>query len=374
MNLFYQELKKLFRIFINDLKPIAAGLIAPSSVLIIFFLIFGNFSSLPIKILNNDSGDFGEKLRNEITAQISPLGNKPYFEDITEQNNKTPVATITIPSNFSESIINENFPVINMDINNFNSDFAKNIRLYLQEGIVSFYSKYYSQWDVNIIEEIPKNGQVEWVEIIASGSILLAAALGGMFLYLYLFFKEKHYGTILFYSISPRTPLQSFLARIFICWGFALINITINMILAYILTGRNFFTIGHIVYPALSLVALFFIFLSSIVSTYLEDFITAAMITMFGCVLVWFISGGISNAPINNSSITGAISLLFPNRYALEIIRTKAFYLSSDNIIKNYLILIGMVLVIALLSYLALHKKYYRPANSQKIIKPRFDL
>jgi ABC-2 type transport system permease protein len=364
MNLFYQELKKLFRIFISDLKPIAAGLIAPSAILIIFCLIFGNFSPLPIKIINNDSGNFGGKLRNEITAQISPLGNKPYFEDITERNNKTPVATITIPSDFSESIINEKCPVINMDINNFNSDFAKNIRLYLQEGIVSFYSKYYPQWDINITEILPKNGQAEWVEIIASGSILLAAILGGMFLYLYLFFKEKHYGTILLYSISPRAPSQSFFARIFICWGFAIINITVNMALALVLTGRNFFTISHIIYPALSLVALFFICLSSLVSTYLENFITAAMITMFGCVLVWFMSGGINNAPIDNTSITGAISIVFPNRYALDIIRTRAFYLSTENILRNYLILIGMVLIMTLVSYLALYKKYYKPANA----------
>ncbi|HAJ94803.1 MAG TPA: hypothetical protein DCP02_01095 [Actinobacteria bacterium] len=364
MNLFYQELKKLFRIFISDLKPIAAGLIAPSAVLIIFCLIFGNFSSIPIKILNNDSGDFGGKLRNEIITQISPLGNQPYFEDITEQENKTPACIVTIPSNFSDAIINSDYPVINIDINNFNSDFAKNVRLYLQEGIVSFYSKYYSQWDVDIVEELPKNGQVEWVEIIASGSILLAAALGGMFLYLYLFFKEKHYGTILFYSLSPYAPFQSFLARIFICWGFAIINITVNMILAYILTGKNFFTLSHIVYPALSLVALFFILLSSLVSTYSKKFLTAAMITMFGCMLVWFISGGINNAPIDNLSITGAISVLFPNRYALEIIRTRAFYLSSDNMLKNYLILMGMVLIMALVSYLALYKKHYRPTTA----------
>lgn len=374
MNLFYQELKKLFRIFINDLKPIAAGLIAPSAVLIIFCLIFGNFSSLPIKILNNDSGDFGEKLRNEITAQISPLGNKPYFEDIKEQNNRTPVATITIPSDFSETIIKEDYPVINIDINNFSSDFAKNIRLYLQEGIVSFYSKYYSEWDIEIIEEVPENGQVEWVEIIASGSILLASILGGMFLYLYLFFKEKNYGTILLYSISPQAPLQSFFARILLCWGFAIINIIVNIALAFVLTGRNFFTISHIIFPVLSLVSLFFIFLSSIVSTYLENFITAAMVTMFGCVLIWFTSGGISNSPIDNTTVTGVISLVFPNRYALELIRTRAFYLSSENMLKNYLILIGMVLIMAFVSYLALYRKYYVPANSQKIIKTKFDL
>lgn len=53
--------------------------------------------------------------------------------------------------------------------------------------------------------------------------------------------------------------------------------------------------------------------------------------------------------------------MLFPNRYALDIIRTKAFYLSSDNILKNVLILIGMVLIMTLMSYLALYKKNYKP-------------
>lgn len=112
--------------------------------------------------------------------------------------------------------MNNYYPMIYMEINNFNSDFAKNIRLYLQEGIVSFYAKYYSEWNVKVTEELPKNGQIEWEEIIVSGSILLVAVLGGMFLYLYLFFKEKHYGTILFYSVSPWALFPSFLARIFI--------------------------------------------------------------------------------------------------------------------------------------------------------------
>lgn len=366
MNLFVQELKKLFRLFIHDPKPIAAGLIAPSAVLIVFCLIFGGFSPLPIRIINNDAGDFGAKLKEEIITRVSPLGNRPYFEEIKEakQGSEIPVCTVIIPPGFSTAIINENFPSINMNINNFNSDFAKNIRLYLQEGIVSFYDKYYPEWDVEISERLPVNGQVEWVEIIASGSILLAAVLGGMFLYLYLFFKEKHYGTILLYSISPHAPAQSFFARLFICWVFAILNITVNMILALILTGRNFFIISHFIYPVLSLVALFFILLSSIASTYLKNFITAAMITMFGCVLVWFLSGGISNAPIDNKSVTGAISIIFPNRYALEIIRNRAFYLSLENVIKNYLIITGMVLIVLLVSYFAIYKKYYEPANA----------
>ena len=181
-------------------------------------------------------------------------------------------------------------------------------------------------------------------------------------------------GTILLYSISPRAPLKSFFARILLCWGFAIINIIVNMALAFVLTGRNYFTISHIIFPVLSLVSLFFIFLSSIVSIYLENFITAAMVTMFGCVLIWFISGGISNSPIDNTTVTGVISLVFPNRYALEIIRTRAFYLSSENMLKNYLTLIGMVLIMAFMSYLALYRKYYVPAKPQKIIKTKFDV
>ncbi|NOY10425.1 MAG: ABC transporter permease [Spirochaetes bacterium] len=398
MVLLMEELKKLWKLFAADPKPVAAGLIAPTMILIVFWLIFGNLTSLPIIIINNDTGVYGEKLKSEILSQVSPLGNVPYFSQVKfkqEDHNKkvsslaesnkmflkgAVAAIIVIPKDFSsscEAVKSEEIriagnktaggdarPEIDFTLNNFNSDFAKNLRLYLQEGILSFYKHNYPEMNVKVREELPPGGMIQWVEIIATGSILLAAIIGGMYLYLFLFFKEKQYGTLLFYRISPFAPAPSFVARYIFSLLFSTAAASVNMLFAWLLTGRNFFISFHILIPVLLLTALCYISVSAVISLLSDNFFSSTMIVMVGAIFGWFIAGGLNSVQTGKLNLNGIIAAVLPNMYALNIIRNKTLGLPVQNTAFNYLLLLCMALILTAFSYLLLYLKLYRGRNS----------
>lgn len=65
--------------------------------------------------------------------------------------------------------------------NNYHTDLAKNMRLYLNEGILSFYQKYQPELEVVIEEKYLVDKQVGWFDIISTGILLLAVVIGEMF-------------------------------------------------------------------------------------------------------------------------------------------------------------------------------------------------
>ncbi len=395
MVLLMEELKKLWKLFAADPKPVAAGLIAPTTILIVFWLIFGNLTSLPIVIINNDTGVYGEKLKSEILSQVSPLGNVPYFRPVKvkhEDHNKKVssitvsekmflkgeiAAIIIIPKDFSSSVESTETrtahkktagrdaqPEIDFALNNFNSDFAKNLRLYLQEGILSFYKHNYPEMNVKVKEELPPGGRIQWVEIIATGSILLAAIIGGMYLYLFLFFKERKYGTLLFYRISPFAPAPSFIARYIFSLLFSIAAASVNILFAWLLTGRNFFSSFHILIPVLILTALCYISVSAVISLMSDNFFSSTMIVMAGAIFGWFIAGGLNSIQISKLNLNSIIAVVLPNMYALNIIRNRALGLPVQNTAFNYSVLLCMALILTAFSYLLLYLKLYRGRNS----------
>ena len=76
MNLFVQELKKLIALTKADPKSLAAGIIAPTVILIIFALTFGNFVSLKLAVVNGDVGTLGAAFEETVFSQTSPLSGR----------------------------------------------------------------------------------------------------------------------------------------------------------------------------------------------------------------------------------------------------------------------------------------------------------
>ena len=147
MRVFTAELKKLFLLFKADPKSIVAGIIAPTIILLVFALTFGNFTALKLAFVNEDSGTYGTMLETSIFTQISPLGQNPYFEavesdydtafDLYAQGKVNGV--VVVGERFSADLQNGKNTSIEYHFNNYNTDMAKNLRLYLTEGILDFY-------------------------------------------------------------------------------------------------------------------------------------------------------------------------------------------------------------------------------------------
>ena len=351
MSLYIHELRKLWRIFLADPKPLAAGVIAPSLILICFALVFGNFSSLPLAIVNQDSGAEGALLETEILTQISPLGNAPYFSksgdtiEVAEremQEGKV-MGILVIPEDFTRRIQAGDAPAIRFALRNYNTDIAKNMRLYLAEGIWSFYLDRYPDVRVELTESEASGPQVQWVLIIASGSIVLAFILGGMFTYVYLFFKEKLKGTIWLYALGTGPLLGSFAARVTIALGVALLSGTVNGLIAYLLTGSSVFGSVLLVFPALMLTAVVYICFAAIFTLIINDFYAANLASMFGSILIWFLTGGMHGGR-STDPVLGALAAAMPNTYAQDIVSFALFGMHYDPPWFNYVIVAAMAI------------------------------
>ncbi len=280
MHLFMKELKKLLRLFRSNPKSIGAGIVPPTVILLAFFFTVGNFSSIHISIFNYDTGNYGHILEKSILTEKSPLGNKAYFENVDtdlksaqEMFEKNQLyAYLIIPEDFSKQLKNGQTPKIDFHFNNYNTDIAKNLRLYLNEGILSFYRTTDPSLQISVTEQqnVPK--QLPWFEIIASGVFMLSFLLGVVINTLYLLSLEKRNGTLLFYQLAPNNILPSIASRAIIALLSGTIAATVNGIFVYLLTGNNYLPFVLRMLPSLLVIGLTYIFISIIIGLYIDSF------------------------------------------------------------------------------------------------------
>ncbi len=361
MRLFYMELKKLVLLIRSDPKSVGGGFVAPSLMLVMFTRIFGNLASFPLAIINQDAGHWGAIFEESLLTQISPLGNIPYFAKQSYENVEAAlsayqqgrlVGVLIILPDFSERLERAQSPTIDYHLNNANADFAKNLRLYVQEGVLHFYQTNYPEVQVTLDEVFAAPAQVEWLVIIASGVWLLAFLIGGMFNLLYLYFKETHHKTLVLYHLASRSIVPSFLARVCVAFGVSLATGLFNALLILVLVRVNFFPYLLRLLPVFTLAALIYIFVACLFSLHMRNFYGAVLGAMFGALLLWFISGGMVHA--RASGILGLISACIPNTYALEVVRGVMFDPQHAHYIANIgrlVIFLAITLPIAVWSY-----------------------
>ncbi|MCR8967853.1 ABC transporter permease [Streptococcus zalophi] len=360
MNVFRNELKKLLKMLKSDPKSLMAGIIAPTIILLIFFLTLGNFSSLKIAFVNNDSGSYSKELEKSIFTQISPLGNKPYFEkeivDLKKANelfkDDKVSGIIIVDENFSKNIIDKKPASIEYHFNNYNSDMAKNLRLYLSEGLLDFNERFNSNIkDISIVEKYNVTKQIEWFDIVSVGVFMLAFFMGAMFNFLYLFHKEKVYGTLLEYQLSPKNILSSFFARVVVSLIAGTITSGVNAIFIYFLAGINLFLLIPKIVSMLLCLGFSYIFLACIIGLSAKSFNGSAVFSMVLAVLLWFLSG--ATASVNYATgILKTIALCIPNSYGLALIRDIVFQMKMSDLdySSGWTIMITYMLVLMIIS------------------------
>ena len=370
MKIFRLELKKLLILLKSEPKSLMAGIIAPTIILLVFFLTLGNFTSLKIACVNNDSGRYSEKIETCIFSQISPLGNNPYFQKekvsydkAFELYKKDKVAgIIVINKDFSKDIDKNSEGKMQYYFNNYNSDMAKNLRLYLNEGLLDFQMKYNAGVkDLELIEKQNVKRQIDWFDIISVGVFLLAFFMGAMFNFLYLFHKEKLYGTLYEYRLSPKNIAGSFFARVTVSLIAGTVTSGINAVFIYFLTGINLLMyIKNIVFIVICLGSTY-VFLACIIGLLAKSFNGSAVFSMVTAVLLWFLLG--ATASINYATgILKTIALCIPNSYGLAQIRDCVFEMEMSNINGNtgWKIIIGYMSALMFISLLMYIKKLNR--------------
>jgi ABC-2 type transport system permease protein len=372
MRVFTAELKKLFILFKSDPKSIMAGIIAPTIILIVFALTFGNFTSLKLAFVNEDDGTYGTVLETSIFSQISPLGNNPYFEEIKtdydtafelyEQGKVNGV--VVVGETFSADLENGQNTNIEYHFNNYNTDMAKNLRLYLTEGILDFYRTTDSNLQVNVEEVLNVETQLHWFHIIAVAVFLLAFLLGAMFNMLYLFYKEKTYDTLYEYKLSPHSIWSSLFARVVMALFAGTITAGINAVFIWLLTGINLAEFIPGMIAPLLVLGVTYVFFAEIVALLVNSFSGAAVFTMATTVILWFLSGATASIKYS-TGILKAIALAIPNTYGLSQIRGKVFAMDSSvggilGVKEGWLIMLGYMVLTMIIAVYVYRKKLAR--------------
>ncbi|AKK11115.1 ABC transporter permease [Corynebacterium uterequi] len=332
MRLFIEELKKLLRLTRRDPKSLAAGIIAPTVVLLVFALTFGNFAAFAIGIVNHDAGPEGEALAEAVLAQTSPLSDQPYFtlaetdahRAATLYHDGALSAVLTIPPDFSDRLAAGDPATVDYALNNYNSDLAKNLRLYLDEGILAFYEQRMPGMDLEITRDIAVSAQLDWFSIIAVGVFLLAFLMGAMFNFLYLFNKERDYATLSEYRLASASLLPSFGARITVALFAGSLAAVVNALLTWALTSVNILRHSLEIAGPLLVTALAFVSFAALVSLLVPKFSGAAMLSMVATVVIWFLSGATTSVKYAAGELQ-AVSLALPSSYALSQIRSIVF-------------------------------------------------
>ena len=332
MRMFLAELKKLLLLFRADPKSIGAGIMPPTIILLAFFITVGNFSSIEISIINNDIGAYGEILEESILSEKSPLGDKAYFEEVelsleeAEEKFSTEelYAYIVIPEDFSQVLQNGGTPDVEYYFNNYNTDVAKNLRLYLSEGVLKFYKTTDDGIKIEVAEAMNVDKQLPWFDIIASGVFMLSFLLGVVINTLYLLSMERRNGTIQNYQLAPNNVFPSIAARAVVALLSGTIASTVNGVIIYFLTGKNFLPYVLEILPALIIVGLTYICFAIVIGLYVDSFAGSIVTSLIGTALIWFLSGATFSIK-NNTGILRAVCEWIPNTYALSHIRGTIF-------------------------------------------------
>ena len=372
MRLFLAELKKLLLLFKADPRALAAGLIAPTVILLVFALTFGDFTSLKLAWVDEDESAYSAQLAQSIFSQVSPLGDKPYFEAVPAGRAEAQAlydagrvnGVIVVGAGFGDALARGEDGVIDYSFNNYNTDMAKNLRLYLQEGILDFYRATDSRLQLEVHEVINTSAQLPWFEIIAVAVFLLAFLLGAMFNMLYLFYTEKNAGTFHEYYLAPCSLWASLAARVVMALFGGALSAALNALLIYGLTGLNLGRcLPQLALPMLVLGVTYVLFAAA-VALLVGSFSGAAVFTMATTVVLWFLSG--ATAQIKYATgILRDIALLIPNTYGLSQMRGAVFAMDASvggilSVGTGWLIMLAWLAAAAVLAAVCYRQKLAR--------------
>ncbi len=332
MSLFVQEFRKLLMLIKADPKSLVAGIIAPTVILVIFAFTFGDFAALKLAVVNEDAGTMGDELVRAIQAQSSPLSGEPYFEliaatpedarDLYESDKVNGV--LSIPADFSERLASGQPGQVAYEFVNYSTDMAKNLRLYLAEGILAFYQEHVPEMDVVIERSYAVPVQLDWFAVIAVGIFMLAFLMGSMFNFLYLLNKEREASTLVEYRLSPKPLLATFAARVVIALLAGLAGALVNAAIAWPLADVNLFAHLARLLPVLAVLGLAFVSFAALASLTVRRFSGAAILAMVSAVVIWFLSGATTSVKYAEGALLD-VALALPSTYGLSQMREIVF-------------------------------------------------
>jgi len=330
--------RKDLLIWMHDPITVAGGFIAPLAILVGMGLMFSGFGAVDLAIFNEDKGPYGAQLAQAIWSAESPFGGT-YFcdpgfsradaKDCYRDNYF--MGIVDIPPDFSARLEAGDYPAVRYQFNNYHSDFGKNARLYVDEGLWLFYQHTYpGTAPVEIREVYPVASYREWFPSIAAGVLLLSALLGGTFNCFALLLKENQAGTLKEYQLAPASWVYFLLPKLalatLVAWATVGVTYVVTALWAAcpggLPAGRGL-DAGGLWWQALLLLTLVtwcYVGVAMVLGMVVrQQFVGGVVIVLTG-IMSFFLSGGM--APVENATgVMGVVWRVFPNGYAMSAFR-----------------------------------------------------
>ena len=335
-------MKRFWILLVTDLrawrkKPMStiAGFLPPLLLLAIYGIMFGSGrTAFPVAVINHDTGPYGAMLIETMSEVKSPLGDLYYAplelpeEEAWRRYDSFDILGVwVIPADFSQRLLAEEHPRLEIYFRNYNDDRAKNHRLYPAEILWRFYEKLEADPNLKLPpsplrlrETYPGDTFVGWFSFIGVALALLGATMAGMVTVIALSQQEQLAGITADIGLAPRSLLPFLLSKLVFALLMALVSTTLVLLALWAWTGIGVGGYLWAVWLLAGLVALFWAGLAFIVSFLTGRAVGNSILVVAIGLIVFFSAGG--TEPVRYAS--GKVSWLmrfFPNAYAVDPLR-----------------------------------------------------
>lgn len=348
--------RKEFQVWLRDPKVFAASVLAPLALLLAFNLIFGKGSAIHLAVTDLDGSPASQRLVALVGAKESQLGGT-YFKVIPVELDEGErlfaqhrlLAWLTIPRGFGENLQGRRESNLQLALDNYNSDFAKNVRLYLNEAFADLYKEAYPEVRFTIEERHESGVKISWINSIGMGLTGLSIVLAGLFNGFNGLLSEYRNRTVKILLLTPLPLPYVLFAKVIYATLGAILSGFLILSTLHLITGLPIARgLGSFILIA-ALAALTYVNLGMIIGLFVRRYMAAAAMSMVFGVTSWFLSGSLGEMQLYSRLIRGIAGFL-PITYAQEGLRRLLLYDDTQGMWVNagYLALALAVTLVAL--------------------------
>jgi ABC-2 type transport system permease protein len=332
LRVFVWATRKELLVWLRDPKVFGASLFGPL-VLLLAFSAIATGRPVDIAVTDLDGSPASQRLVELLGAKDNPLGGK-YFQVMPVgqeegarlyYQRQSILVWLTIPKGFGDNMAAGRETTMQLALDNYHSDFAKNVRLYLNEAFVDLYDDAVPQVQFSI-EQIHEAGvKISWLQSIAMGLTGLAIILAGLFNGFNGLLTEFQTETIKNLLLAPRSVVFVMLTKSFYallgvilsgCLMLGTLRLMTGLSLAHGLAG--FFLLA-------ALAGLVYINLGMMIGLFVRRYMPAAACSMLFGVITWFLSGSLGELQLYTPTIR-TIAAFLPITYMEEGLRGLLLY------------------------------------------------
>jgi ABC-2 type transport system permease protein len=334
------------------------GLFVPLNVLVLMSLFVLAGSNAPTAVVMQDQGAYAQAFYQAMSqAHSFRLEPASAAEAARRLAAGQVVAVVTIPPNFDAKLAQNQAVVIDVAINNLNTDFTNDIRRAIPLSITSFYAKTFPNLVNVTVREVDNHPHdTDYIPYLSVSILVIALMIGGLLQSGPASASEWEHGTIKELLLSPADRwaiiVGKMLGSILVGLGSTVIVLTVLIFVVGIRPDNWWEVLG---FTALSLVI--FNSLGILIGNLIKQRLPVIALSMGTALPMFFLSGAFG--PISfTTPVVQAFARLFPVYYQIVVFQHAfhSFTLNTLGLGANTLILAGYAIGLIVLVTLVLRR------------------